>query len=163
MGAVDGDDRLDPAPHVPVVVEVSTQLGRCPMADCCATPDQRDLTGRTVGRFVLWGLPLVAFVAGFVVGPTLRTVLWTAALTVAGTACVANAARCGRLHCYFTGPFLLLGAVVTLTYGLGVLPLGPGRWGSIGLVVAGGRWFLGCGAGGVLGEDVTRARSAGGG
>src|SRR5712691_9300389 len=29
MGAVDGDDRLDPAAHVPLVVEVSTQLGRC--------------------------------------------------------------------------------------------------------------------------------------
>src|SRR3989475_12098009 len=122
------------------------------MADCCSTPNQRDLTGRTVGRFVLWGLPLIVFVAGFVVGPILRTVLWTAALSVAGTACLVNAARCGRLHCYFTGPFLLLGAVVTLTYGLGVLPLGPDRWGSIGLVVAVGRFFPSFAPRRVLGE-----------
>src|SRR2546422_7857460 len=46
-----------------------TTLFRSPMVDCCSTPDQRDLTGRTVERFVLWGLPLIAFVAGYVVGP----------------------------------------------------------------------------------------------
>src|SRR5713101_7854717 len=128
------------------------------MADCCSTPDQRDLTGRTVGRVVLWGLPLIAFVAGYVVGPIWRTILWTAALSVAGTACLVNAARCGRLHCYFTGPFLLLGAVVTLTYGLGVLPLGPDRWASIGLVVAVGSCFLGCVPEWIWGTYVTRAR-----
>ncbi len=132
------------------------------MADCCSTPDQRDLTGRKVGRFVLWQLPVIVFVAGYFVGPLWRTVLWTAALTVAGTACIANAARCGRLHCYFTGPFLLLGAVVTLTYGLGVLPLGPDRWGSIGLVVAVGSCFLGCVPEWIGGKYVARARPAGG-
>jgi len=132
------------------------------VAGCCSTPDQRDLTGRKVGRLVLWQLPLVAFVAGYFVGPIWRTILWTAALTVAGTACVANAARCGRLHCYFTGPFLLLGALVTLTYGLGVLPLGPGRWGAIGLVVGLGSCFLGCVPEWIGGRYVTRARPAGG-
>ena len=132
------------------------------MADCCSTPDQRDLTGRKVGRFVLWQLPVIVFVAGYFVAPTWRTILWTAALTVAGTACIANAARCGRLHCYLTGPFLLFGAVVTLTYGLGVLPLGPGRWGSIGLVVAVGSYLFGCVPEWIWGKYVTRARPAGG-
>ncbi len=132
------------------------------MADFCSTPDQRDLTGRKVGRFVLWQLPLIAFIVGYWVGPIGRTVLWTAALTAAGTACVANAARCGRLHCYFTGPFLLLGAVVTLTYGLGVLPLGPGRWGTIGLVVALGSCVFACVPEWIWGKYVTRARPAGG-
>ncbi len=132
------------------------------VADCCSTPDQRDLTGRKVGRFVLWQLPVIVFVAGYFVAPTWRTILWTAALTVAGTACIANAARCGRLHCYLTGPFLLFGAVVTLTYGLGVLPLGPGRWGSIGLVVAVGSCFFGCVPEWIWGKYVTRARPAGG-
>src|SRR5213593_3177147 len=162
VGAVECDNRLGPAAHLPVVVEVSTQLGTLPVADCCSTPDQRDLTGRKVGRFALWGPPLIAFVAGSVVGPILRTVLWTATLSVAGTACLVNAARCGRLHCYFTGPFLLLGAVVTLTYGLGVLPLGPDRWGSIGLVVAAGSCFLGCVPEWIWVKYVTRAGPAGG-
>ena len=132
------------------------------MADCCSTPDQRDLTGRKVGRFVLWQLPVIVFVAGYFVAPTWRTTLWTAALTVAGTACIANAARFGRLHCYLTGPFLLFGAVVTLTYGLGVLPLGPSGWGSIGLVVAVGSCFFGCVPEWIWGKYVTRARPAGG-
>src|SRR2546422_10315008 len=103
------------------------------MADGCSTPDQRDLTGRNVGRFLLWGLPLIAFVAGFVVGPIWRTILWTAALLVAGTACLVNAAPCGRLPRYFPGPLLLLGAGVALTHALGGLPPGPDRLGSIGL------------------------------
>jgi hypothetical protein len=131
------------------------------MVDGRSTSDQRDLAGRKVGRLVLWQLPLIVFVAGSFVGPIWRTVLWTAALTVAGTACLANAARCGRLHCYFTGPFLLLCAVVTLTYGLGVLPLGPDRWSSIGLVVALGGCFFGCVPEWIWGKYVTRARPAG--
>src|SRR2546425_10602512 len=95
------------------------------MADCCSTPNQRDLTGRTVARFVLWGLPLIVFVAGFVVGPIVRTVLWTAALAVAGTPCLLNRGRRGRLHRYFPRPLLLLGAAVTPTARVGVLPPGP--------------------------------------
>ena len=131
------------------------------MTDCSAA-DQRDLTGRKVERFVLWDLPLIVFLAGAFGGTVWHTVLWTTALTVAGAACIANAVRCGRRHCYFTGPFFLLGAIVTLTYGVGVLPLGPGRWGWIGLVVAAGtglfffvpewRW----------GKYVRRDRPAGG-
>ena len=107
------------------------------MTQCCA-PDERDLTGRRIARFALWQLPAVVFLAGIAVSPTWRTIMWTAALAVAGAGCVANAARCGRVHCYFTGPFYLLGAAVALTYGLGVLPLGPagGLW--IGLAVAAG-------------------------
>jgi hypothetical protein len=132
------------------------------VTDRGSASDQRDLTGRKVGRFVLWQLPLIVFVAGSFVGPIWRTVLWTAALTVAGTACLANAARCGRLHCYFTGPFLLLCAAVTLTYGLGFLPLGPNRWGSIAIVVALGGCFFGCVPEWIWGKYVTRARPEGG-
>ncbi len=50
-----------------------------------------------------------------------------------GTACIANAVRCGRLHCYITGPFFVAMAVVTLLYGLGALPLGGNGWNLIGL------------------------------
>jgi hypothetical protein len=124
--------------------------------------DQRDLIGRRVGRFVLWQLPLIVFVAGSFVGTVWHTILWTTALTVAGAACIVNAARCGRLHCYFTGPFFLLGAIVTLTYGLGVLPLGANRWGSIGLVVAVGSCFFFFVPEWRWGKYVTRARRAGG-
>src|SRR3989442_15948432 len=47
---------------------------------------------------------------GAVVGDS----IWTLAFTVMGIACVVNAVRCGRVHCYFTGPFLLLLAAASL-------------------------------------------------
>ncbi len=131
------------------------------MADGSAAA-QPDLTGRKVERFVFWQLPLIVFAAGSFGGTLWHTTLWTTALAVAGTACIINAARCGRLHCYFTGPFFLLGAVVTLTYGLGVLPLGPSRWGAIGLVVAVGSCFFFFVPEWRWGKYVRRARPAGG-
>ena len=113
------------------------------MTECCA-PDELDLTRRAVTRFSLWGLPAAALLAGIFVSPGWRTIVWTAALAVAGVGCVVNASRCGRVHCYFTGPFFLLAAGVTLTYGLGVLHLGADGWFWIGLVLAAGSWILGC-------------------
>src|SRR2546421_2620487 len=59
------------------------------------------------------------------VSPGLKTVLWTLSLGFMGTICLLNASRCGRIHCYFTGPFFILGAVTSLGYGIGLLPFGP--------------------------------------
>ncbi len=55
-------------------------------------------------------------------------VIWPVLLAFMGGACLYNARGCGRLHCYITGPFFLLLAVVALLYGLGWLPLGPHGW-----------------------------------
>ncbi len=67
--------------------------------------------------------------------PEARTWLWTPALLVAGAACLVNASRCGRLHCYFTGPLYLLAAVATLLRGFEGVPL---RWSWILYAVLGG-------------------------
>ncbi len=77
---------------------------------------------------LVWRAPLLLLVIGAFTGSAARTALWTTALTVMGCACVVNAARCGRRHCYFTGPVFLLGALASLTYGVGVLPLLRTRW-----------------------------------
>jgi len=45
-----------------------------------------------------------------------------------GVTCLANAARCGRIDCFFTGPFFTLGAIASPGYGLGFLPLGLSGW-----------------------------------
>ena len=37
------------------------------------------------------------------------------------------------MHCYFTGPFLIVMALASLGYGLGALPLGPSGWSIIGM------------------------------
>ena len=86
--------------------------------------------------FVLYWLPAIAIVA---VGPLAisnawRALVWTVALATMGTACVVNALRCGRVHCYLTGPFFLLMALVALSYGLGILHLGGNGWNLLGLI-----------------------------
>jgi hypothetical protein len=64
-------------------------------------------------------------------------VVWPTMLTFMGVACLLNARRCGWIHCYFTGPFFLLLALIGLLYGLDLLPLGARGWSmlSIALVV----------------------------
>ncbi len=96
--------------------------------------------------FVVFWLPAIAIV---VAGSSRLssgwlTVVWTAALGIMGTACVANALRCGRVHCYLTGPFFLLMALVTLLYGLGVVSLGGNGWNRIGLTILIGAIALCC-------------------
>jgi hypothetical protein len=55
-------------------------------------------------------------------------VIWPVLLIFMGAACLYNARNCGRLHCYITGPFFLLLALVALLYGLGWLPFGSHGW-----------------------------------
>jgi hypothetical protein len=55
----------------------------------------------------------------------MRTWLWIPAFLVMGIGCVANAARCGRVHCYFTGPLFLLAAVYTVLAEIHLVPMHP--------------------------------------
>lgn len=65
--------------------------------------------------------------------------IWLALLASMGTACLLNARRSRRLHCYHTGPYFLLLALIALLYGLRVLQLGARGWSilSVALVVGG--------------------------
>jgi hypothetical protein len=99
--------------------------------------ESRDiLRNRWVAGAVYW-LPAIALIAsGFLnIGQGWRTALWVVALTTMGAGCVANARRCGRVHCYLTGPFFLAMAIVALLYGLGAVPLGGDGWNLLGLTV----------------------------
>lgn len=77
--------------------------------------------------------PQVAFLVGFVLPHNWRAIVWPVSLMIIGTACIANARRCGRLHCYFTGPFFLIFAVVLLGFLQGVIDSVPGGWDGFGL------------------------------
>lgn len=104
------------------------------MNEDCA---QRDLVKNPDAMPLLWGLPaaiilLTGCCAG---GGWIVTISWTLSLLVMGGACLVNARGCGRTHCYFTGPFFLLMAVVSLLHGLQVLALGPQGWLYIGTVL----------------------------
>src|SRR5271169_566049 len=75
-----------------------------------------------------WGIP----VALLVISPERYFfVVWPTILTFMGVACLLNAHRCARVHCYFTGPFFLLLAGVGLLYGIGVITLGARGWSKL--------------------------------
>jgi hypothetical protein len=111
------------------------------MDEPCA---QRDLVRNRAAFPLLWILPVgIILATGQWAGRGwIMTLAWTASLLIMGGACLANARRCGRTHCYFTGPFFLIMATVSLTYGVHLLPLGPHGWSYIGAVLAGGGVLL---------------------
>ncbi len=110
------------------------------------TNKSRDILASPPLALALFWIPAIAIV---VTGSSnfrdgWRTLVWTAALITMGTACITNAYRCRRVHCYITGPFFILMAVVTLLYGLGVTPLGRNGWNLIGLTILFGAICLCC-------------------
>ena len=118
----------------------------------CGPGTKGDLLG-TRWAFLLWWVPVSLILIGgvsFSIGDTVilgtvsRTVLWVLGFAVAGASCLANAIRCGRLHCYFTGPLFLLLSAASLLYGLGLLPLGVHGWNWIGGVALGGTILFMC-------------------
>ncbi len=78
--------------------------------------------------------------AALLLEPSLPAVAWSGALLWMGGACIANARRCGRTHCRFTGPFYLLMAAVVVAYATGMLPMGQQGW-----MVLGGATLVGTG------------------
>jgi hypothetical protein len=106
-----------------------------------ASGNSRDILSSVPLATVFFCLPIAAIVisGGSDAVRGWRTAIWTLALVVMGTGCVVNAVRCGRLHCYFSGPFFFAMSIVTCLYGLGALPLGLSGWNWIGgIVLAGG-------------------------
>lgn len=72
--------------------------------------------------WLLWGVPWVLIGIG-AIWQSLLFWLWIPAFLVAGAACVHNARRCGRVHCYVTGPLFLLAAAYLALAAAGLAPL----------------------------------------
>lgn len=99
------------------------------MPESCSPPGERgDLLAGWTG-LVLWRLPLVLIFAGLF-WPAGRFWLWIPSFVLSGTACLANAFRCGRVHCYLTGPLYLGGALYLIGVGWspGSLPFEAGTF-----------------------------------
>ena len=90
------------------------------MNDTASDLGSRDSLRKTWQVISLWGLPAVVATIALVLADR-RPALFlaaSAALLVMGGACLVNAARCRRLHCYITGPyFLMLALGALLAYG----------------------------------------------
>ncbi len=98
------------------------------MNNCCGSSgcSPSDLTSKRAAWF-LWYLPIGVLLAGLFWSRG-QVWLWVPALVVMGVGCLVNAARCGRTHCYFTGPLYLLAAVFVVLSATGIVPLHPGRF-----------------------------------
>lgn len=104
---------------------------------------------RGIRGCLTWGIP----VALLVISPVRYFVIvWPTVLTFMGVACLLNVRRCGRTHCYFTGPFFLALAAMGFLYGLGVLPLGARGWSTLSLALVIGSMVLYCGSEWILGR-----------
>jgi hypothetical protein len=116
------------------------------MESCPPTSKSRDILSSPWLAFSLFWLPAIAIgvTASSNFRGSVRSAVWAAALSIMGIACIANAVRCGRVHCYLTGPFFLLMALTSLLYGLKRLPLGRNGWNLIGLTILIGAISLCC-------------------
>lgn len=111
------------------------------MTEVCV---RQDLLKHPAAMLLLWGVPIgiILVTSNFAVDAWVVTAGWTVSLLIMGTACLVNSRRCGRMHCFFTGPFFLTIAVVSLMHGTHVLPLGPHGWSYISLVLLSGAVLL---------------------
>ena len=116
------------------------------MGSGSTTSKSRDILSSPWRALAVFWLPSIAIVVAgsSAVSSRWRTIVWTVALSTMGAACIANALRCGRVHCYITGPFFLAMALITLLYGLDVVSLGRNGWNLIGLTILVGAIVLWC-------------------
>jgi hypothetical protein len=99
--------------------------------------DARDFLRGWRIPLLAYGLPTAAIAATAPLPLTTgwRAAIWALACAIMGGVCLANALRCGRVHCYLTGPLFLAAAGASILYGVGVLPLGENGWNLLGLVL----------------------------
>lgn len=111
-----------------------------------------DLLNTARSSVLAWWLPLGAMILAIPLPDLLKTLIWVLALAWMGGACVLNSRRCGRVHCRYTGPFLLLMILPVLGHGLGIVPLGEAGWLWLGLVAGGGMALIWWGSERILGR-----------
>ena len=101
------------------------------------TAAPRDILNDWRGTIFAYCLPIAAILASgsMNIASGWRTAVWSSACLAMGGACLLNANRCGRVHCWFTGPFFLAMAVVIVLFGTGLLPLGSNGWNMIGFAL----------------------------
>lgn len=103
-------------------------------------PGNRDLLRDPLRSTLFWWLPigglagLVALSSTIGVGRWTVTAVFTIAFALIGAGCTLNALRCGRTHCYFTGPLFLALALASFLQGLQLIDVGWGLIGNVALI-----------------------------
>lgn len=86
---------------------------------------QTDIANKPLPYAIVWGIPIAALISTNFLQSTVSfaalVLIMAGALAWMGLGCIINAARCGRLHCKFSGPIFMIGAMAVLLSGLGGL------------------------------------------
>ena len=71
-----------------------------------------------------WGVPtVIILLTGMIPLPLeVVSVTWMISLSWMGIACLRNARACGRMHCFFSGPYFLGTAVLAFGIGMQWIP-----------------------------------------
>lgn len=101
-----------------------------------------DWAAGRLALIVVWGIPAAVILLALLVEPATRAAVWTAMLVWMGYACFANARRCGRTHCRYTGPFFLGMAGLVVAHAAGILSLGDQPWVILGMLILGGNALI---------------------
>jgi hypothetical protein len=106
--------------------------------------EDKDIAAKPLSFMWAWGLPLlVLFSLNFAPGVlplSVILVIMSGVFVWMGLACMLNARRCRRRHCYYSGPIFLIGAVAVLLVGFNVISLGRDGlmivvWGTLALAL----------------------------
>ena len=106
--------------------------------DCCGLAQGRsrkDWLGNARASLLAWWLPQAAVIAGLVVTVPVRTAVWVGALVWMGAACLFNARRSGRTHCWITGPYYIAMVGPVLALGTGTVAAGLYAWIACALLI----------------------------
>lgn len=103
------------------------------MAETGSDEQRSDVMSSRLRMVLLYLLPGTAiYLTGNSGDREVAAIVWPLAFLVMGVACIANARRCGRVHCYFTGPLFLMASLLSALHGWRVVDLGPNAWQWIG-------------------------------
>ncbi len=97
--------------------------------------ESRDLVKSRYYLIVLWVLPQIIMLLSYLAETPLLGWVWASCLFIMGVGCVINAYRCGRLHCFFTGPFFILGASWSIAHEIGLITMDDNGWLIIGITM----------------------------
>ena len=96
--------------------------------DAVPNAASNDHAAQPLPFFWSWGLPIVVLISTNFMGGVFPIPIIVAIMSGSffwmGLACVLNAKRCRRRHCYYSGPIFILGGIAVLLVGFEIVSLG---------------------------------------
>jgi hypothetical protein len=90
------------------------------MSEKC-TSNSNDWVANKRQFLIVWGLPTALMFAVWLISLPLMVIgiIWMGSLIWMGISCLRNARSCGRMHCFYSGPYFLICGAVALAIGMG--------------------------------------------